>query len=128
MLQKLEFNDELVIADTIDFNSKKVPKRQMKVKNVCIERVSAVNGVIDKLKKARNEEDLQSCLQMKSKLFNQHGKASVTENKVFERSKVQILRKDSIPRKDLPPKCFSKVDISQETLHTIDVHFSIKDL
>ncbi|OVA12721.1 hypothetical protein BVC80_9019g17 [Macleaya cordata] len=126
-LQKLEVNDEAVTTDANDLDSEKELKRPKKAKNVRAERFSAVNDLIDKLKKARNEDDLQSCLRMKSQLFNQHDKAYVTESKVFETSNEQIAGNDSIPRQDLPPKCFSKAEISQETLHTIDVHFTSLD-
>ncbi|CAH8254311.1 unnamed protein product [Arabidopsis lyrata] len=48
------------------------------------EKGSALNEIIDKLNKARTEEDLKSCLEMKSKLCGQvSSTATSEENKVF---------------------------------------------
>lgn len=48
------------------------------------EKGSALNDIIDKLNKARTEEDLKSCLEMKSKLCGQvSSTATSEENKVF---------------------------------------------
>ncbi|RZC69281.1 hypothetical protein C5167_032368 [Papaver somniferum] len=123
-LQKVEFNDEVLSADADDLDSLKEPKRQKKEKNVRAERLLDIKDVIDKLKKARNEDDLQSCIRMKAQLFKGCGKASVTDDNYVGRSKEQIMGKDVMPGKDLPPKYVTKVDVSQELLHSLDTHFS----
>ncbi|KAI3918583.1 hypothetical protein MKX01_041903 [Papaver californicum] len=123
-LQKVEFNDEVLAADADDMDSLKEPKRQKKEKNVRAERLLEMKDVIDKLEKARNEDDLQSCIRMKSQLFKRCGKALITEDNCVGRSNEQITGKDALPRKDLPCKYVTKVDVSQELLHSLDAHFS----
>ncbi|MCL7044363.1 hypothetical protein MKW94_004230 [Papaver nudicaule] len=122
-LQKVEFNDEVLPADADDLDSLKEPKRQKKEKNVRVERLLEIKDVIDKLKKARNEDDLQSCIKMKSRLFKRCEEALVTGKNCVERPDEQIMGPDAILKKDLPPKV-TKVDISQELLHSLDAHFS----
>ncbi|XP_010478696.1 PREDICTED: uncharacterized protein LOC104757639 [Camelina sativa] len=65
------------------------------------EKGSAFNEIIDKLNKARTEEDLKSCLEMKSKLRGQVTSAAASEkNKVF-------------------PSVVRKVEMSEEALQRI---------
>lgn len=48
------------------------------------EKTSALNEIIDKLNKARTEEDLRSCLELKSKHYGQVSSSSTSEqNRIF---------------------------------------------
>lgn len=48
------------------------------------EKISALNEIIDKLNKARTEEDLKSCTELKSKHYGQVSSSSTSEhNKIF---------------------------------------------
>ncbi|CAH8285844.1 unnamed protein product [Eruca vesicaria subsp. sativa] len=48
------------------------------------EKTSALNELIDKLNKARTEEDLKSCIEMKTKLYGQASCSSASEqNRIF---------------------------------------------
>lgn len=90
-------------------------------------RALALGDLIDKLNKARNEEDLKSCLAMKHQLFNQHIPSSQTESEEIDMSKEQVTKKDLESRKELGysmPKLINKTNIDQETLNRIDAHFS----
>ncbi|CAK9321546.1 unnamed protein product [Citrullus colocynthis] len=98
------------------------------VKGWHAKRARALGDLIDKLNKARNEEDLKSCLAMKHQLFNQHiTTSSQTESEETDTSKEQVIKKDLDSRKELGyslPKLINKTNIDQETLNQIDAHFS----
>ncbi|KAK9266910.1 hypothetical protein L1049_027169 [Liquidambar formosana] len=88
------------------------------------ERASALSDLIDKLNKSRNVEDLKSCLEMKSQIFNRHPKISQADTEHVEISKEQqtaALRRES---EISLTKLFSTAEIDQETLDRIDAHFS----
>lgn len=90
-------------------------------------RALALGDLIDKLNKARNEEDLKSCLAMKHQLFNPHLTSSQAESEEIDMSKEQVVKKDLESRKELGyslPKLINKTNIDQETLNRIDAHFS----
>lgn len=96
-----------------------------KAKNWKTERAAAISDLIDKLNKARNAEDLRSCLDIKSQLFNQDTTSNQTEIKDAEPS-------DQIPVIDLQPikesqssstRLISTLEIDQETLNRVDEHF-----
>ncbi|XP_022965079.1 uncharacterized protein LOC111465049 [Cucurbita maxima] len=97
------------------------------VKGWHAKRARALGDLIDKLNKARNEEDLKSCLAMKHQLFNQHITSSQTESEETDMPKEQVIKKDLDSRKELGyslPKLINKTIIDQETLNRIDAHFS----
>ncbi|KAJ4846824.1 hypothetical protein Tsubulata_004617 [Turnera subulata] len=82
------------------------------------EKTSALNDLIDKLNKARNEEDLKACLEMKAQLYSQNSRSSQTG-----------AAKDTpgTPTKELDflsQKLYRTVEIDPEDLKTIDVHFA----
>lgn len=90
------------------------------------EKYSALSDLLDKLNKARSEEDLKSCLEMKSQLFNRHRKSIQTETEGIEVSK-ESAKTDLPPglRSDYsPPKWFCTATIEQDALNSINVHFS----
>lgn len=91
-LQKPEYGSSSDDQDEI--------KRRTKRKK-WVEKGSALNEIIDKLNKARTEEDLKSCLEMKSKLCGQ-----VSSNAASEDNKIL-------------PGIVRKVEISEEALHRI---------
>ncbi|KAG5540029.1 hypothetical protein RHGRI_020309 [Rhododendron griersonianum] len=90
------------------------------------EKYSALSDLLDKLNKARSEEDLKSCLEMKSQLFNRHRKSIQTETEGIKVSK-ESAKTDLPPglRSDYsPPKWFCTATIEQDALDSINVHFS----
>ncbi|KAK9927801.1 hypothetical protein M0R45_024967 [Rubus argutus] len=91
------------------------------------ERASALSDLIDKLNKARNEEDLQSCIEMKTQLFNELKSMSRSESEDTETMKIQTTKDDLETRKEslyLFPHLISTTEIDQETLNSVDAHFS----
>lgn len=127
-LQKVEATDN--VDDVIDqAEPDKVPE-QSNFNDECnthAKRARAFGDLIDKLNKARNEEDLKSCLAMKHQLFNQLVTSSQTESEETDMSKEQVIKKDLDSRKELGyslPKLINKTNIDQETLNRIDAHFS----
>ncbi|KAG7015683.1 hypothetical protein SDJN02_23320 [Cucurbita argyrosperma subsp. argyrosperma] len=84
-LQKVEATDNVdEVTDQVE--SGKVADQTNRndgcttVKGWHAKRARALGDLIDKLNKARNEEDLKSCLAMKHQLFNQHITSSQTES------------------------------------------------
>lgn len=69
-LRKWEFDDEGGSTNLDDFNGERELKRPKKVENFQVERMTAINDLLDKLNKAGSKEELKSCLEMKVKLFN----------------------------------------------------------
>jgi hypothetical protein len=120
-LQKLELNNGSVN------NQNELDKRPEKAKGLRAERASALSDLIDKLNKARNEEDLNSCMEIKAQLSSQHTR-SRTETKDVEVSKEQIAKNDlAPPQKELDyfsQKLFRTVEIDHQALTSIDAHFS----
>uniref|UniRef100_A0A6M2EME8 Uncharacterized protein n=1 Tax=Populus davidiana TaxID=266767 RepID=A0A6M2EME8_9ROSI len=120
-LQKLELNNGSVN------NQNELDKRPEKAKGLRAERASALSDLIDKLNKARSEEDLNSCMEIKAQLSSQHTR-SRTETKDVEVSKEQIAKNDvAPPKKELDyfsHKLFRTVEIDHQALTSIDTHFS----
>ncbi|MCV5004194.1 hypothetical protein OFM39_31540, partial [Escherichia coli] len=65
-LHKYELDD----CDNEPVDLEELGKGPKKPKDWWAERASTLSDLIDKLNKARNEEDLKSCLEVKSQLFN----------------------------------------------------------
>lgn len=109
------------------------------------ERTTATFDLLDKLNKARSEEDLESCLTIKQKLFNQKemtttlasGISDSHENRDAETLEEQNAHTDSIHRQksdtaasSLPyslPKLCQTIEIGQGILSDINVQFSSLD-
>ena len=105
----------------------KQDSRLNKVKSLWVERASVLNDLVDKLNKARNEEDLKSCLEMKAQLYNQSIMSTETEVKDPEALNEQSAEREVTPRKveNYPlPKLFTQIEIDLETLNKVDAHFS----
>ncbi|XP_007011092.2 PREDICTED: uncharacterized protein LOC18587315 [Theobroma cacao] len=101
-----------------------------KVKALWVERASILSDFVDKLNKARSEEDLKSCLDMKARLYNQsieQADRMVAETNDHEALNKQGAENDVTPRKVadyMLPKLFTPIEIDQETINKVDVHFS----
>ncbi|XP_052210054.1 uncharacterized protein LOC127813229 [Diospyros lotus] len=102
-------------------------KNQEKVRSWPADRASALDDLLDKLNKARNEEDLKSCLEMKHQLFNQHRTAQ-TMTEGSEMSEQETSENDSslgLLQSDYSiPKWFSTATVDQDALNQIDIRFS----
>ncbi|KAG4927377.1 hypothetical protein JHK85_053863 [Glycine max] len=114
------------INESIDDESNKASER-----GKGIERLLAISDLMDKINKARTEEDLKPCLEMKTQLFNLDEGASVKDlqdNEMHENETVVI---DVVPAEGLDyslPKFVTTTEIDLETLNTIDKHFSTQDI
>uniref|UniRef100_A0A5B7AMS7 Electron carrier/iron ion-binding protein n=1 Tax=Davidia involucrata TaxID=16924 RepID=A0A5B7AMS7_DAVIN len=125
-LRKLELNNVAVDLNEPD----ELVKRSKKPKTWQEERALALNDLTDNLNKAQNEDDLKSCMEMKSKLFNWHTKTNQVETEDIEISKQQTTKNDLSPKRQSnysPPKWCSTTSIDQDALNRIDVHFSSLD-
>ncbi|GMQ04524.1 hypothetical protein CsSME_00049913 [Camellia sinensis var. sinensis] len=104
------------------------PNKQEKGKPKPGEWASAFSDLLDKLNKARNEEDLKSCLEMKSQLFDRYRRTSQMETDgSTEVSKEETAKNDFSLRIQSDyslPKWFSTANIDQDALNRVDVHFS----
>ncbi|XP_027336315.1 uncharacterized protein LOC113850132 isoform X2 [Abrus precatorius] len=110
------------INESIDDEAKKASKRGKRV-----ERLSAISDLMDKINKARTEEDLKSCLEMKVQLFNSEEGSALIDLKDNEILKNQTAETDEVQAKELDyslPKLIGTTEIDQETLNTVDKHFS----
>ncbi|KAK7330848.1 hypothetical protein VNO77_25052 [Canavalia gladiata] len=119
-LQKCSVDGD--INESIDDEANKASKRGKR-----IERLSAISDLMDKINKARSEEDLKSCLEMKFQLFNSEEGSAVLDLKDNEMHENQTAESDVVPAKELDyslPKFVGTTEIDQETLNSIDKHFS----
>ncbi|XP_031259515.1 uncharacterized protein LOC116117635 [Pistacia vera] len=116
-------NDELS-------DQSEVEKSPKKAKFWWSEKASALSDIIDKLNKARSEEDPKSYLKLKSQLYNLHtvSSQSETEDGVATKEAQELTEKNDLePRKESGyslPKLFTTTEIDQETITNVDVHFS----
>lgn len=102
-------------------------KRPKKAKYSRAERAVALRDLSDKLSKARNEEDLKSCREMKAQLFDTRKGASGGETGDIETLKQQDASTDESHEHQSgysPPKWFSTITIDQDALNLIDARFS----
>ncbi|XP_030524891.1 uncharacterized protein LOC115737071 [Rhodamnia argentea] len=122
-LQKLELNnqanDSVVQGELIN---------RPKIKGFLVERALIIHDLNEKLNKARNEEDLKSCLDMQAQLISQHVGSGET---VAENTKPSLPAHAAEDDKKMGsgsafslPKSVSTAEIDQETLNIISSHFS----
>ncbi|MBA0596170.1 hypothetical protein Gorai_013001 [Gossypium raimondii] len=122
-LQKSEPNNGATDPD----DQNKLDNRLKKAKPLWVERSSMLSDIMDKLNKARNEEDIKSCLEMKAQLYNQITMSTPTEIKDSDTLNEQDIKNNRTPGKvaNYPmPKLFASMEIDQETLNKVDAHFS----
>ncbi|KAK8985895.1 hypothetical protein V6N11_037618 [Hibiscus sabdariffa] len=118
-LQRTEANDGANDPD----DQNKLDSGWNKVKSLWVERASVVSDIVDKLNKARNEEDLKTCLEMKAQLYNQSTMSSETEMKDPEALKEESVETKVNPRQVEHP-LLTQIEIDQETFNKIDAHFT----
>ena len=114
------------INESIDDESNKASER-----GKGIERLSAISDLMEKINKARTEEDLKPCLEMKTQLFNLDEGASVKDLQDNEMHENETVVTDVVPAEGLDyslPKFVTTTEIDLETLNTIDKHFSTQDI
>lgn len=126
-VRKLEAGDNATDLNDLDALGKK-----KKAKTAEAEHVAAFTDLIDKLNKARNEEDLKVCWEMKSQLFNEPKKEKQAESEDAETSTEQSLKANVLPTMPLghsQPKWFSTATIDDEELRQINEEFdSLEDI
>ncbi|GAV85419.1 hypothetical protein CFOL_v3_28856 [Cephalotus follicularis] len=121
--QKLKKLKQCETDDVINYtnNQNELDRRPKKAR---AERASALSDLVDRLNKARNEDDLKSCFQITSELYDGQMGYCQTE-KENELSKEQT--KVWSPQKQTDyclPKLFRTTEIDQESLNSVDVHFT----
>lgn len=123
-LSKFESNDD--ISDLRDPDD--VGKRPKKLKSWQAERASVLSDLIDKLNKARNEEDLKACFGMEFHLFKSSSKNCQVESDIVGTSNEQ--NPNNKPHANYsPPMWFSTSTIDQESLCRVNEHFcSLEDI
>ncbi|XP_054808283.1 uncharacterized protein LOC129310461 [Prosopis cineraria] len=96
-------------------------------KRVRTERLSVISDLIEKINRARNEEDLKSCLEVKLQLFNSDKGSCTMELEDNETPKNKTDDSNTAPAKEIDyslPKLVGTAEIDQETLNIIDKQFS----
>ncbi|KAK4364523.1 hypothetical protein RND71_015881 [Anisodus tanguticus] len=127
-LRKLESGDNATDLSDLDALGKK-----KKAKTAEAEHVVAFTELIDKLKKARNEEDLKACWEMKSQLFNQPKKEKQAETddaeaSIEQNSKASVVP-PTMPSGISPPKWFTTATVDDEELCQLNAEFdSLEDI
>ncbi|RVX00217.1 hypothetical protein CK203_026633 [Vitis vinifera] len=89
-LKKLNYVNDLNDQNELPAGSKR-PKTGR------ADRLSALSELIDKLNKARNEEDLNSCMEMKSQIFNTNTETSPAEIEEVDTYTEQTAKDDLAP-------------------------------
>ncbi|XP_020231244.1 uncharacterized protein LOC109811818 isoform X2 [Cajanus cajan] len=110
------------INESTDDEANKASKRGKRT-----ERLSAISDLMDKINKARTEEDLKSCLETRAQLFNSDEGSSVVDLKDDEMLENQTAEGDVEPARGFDysfPRLVVTTEIDQETLNTIDKHFT----
>ncbi|MBA0871465.1 hypothetical protein Goshw_026147 [Gossypium schwendimanii] len=126
-LHKAEANDGANDPD----DQNKLDSRLNKVKNSRIERALVLSDIVDKLNKARNEEDLKSCLEMKAQLYNQSIMSTDTEIEEDpgalneESTGTTVISRQVAYHPSL--KMLTQIEIDQETLNKIEAHFTSQE-
>lgn len=121
-LEKFAVDDD--INKPIDEEPSEVSKRP---KSCSDERLSAISDLIDKINKARSEEDLNSCLEMKSQLFNLEVDSGSIELQDNETRENEIAKSESTSAEELDyssPKLVVTAEVDQDTLNTVDRYLS----
>ncbi|MBA0725502.1 hypothetical protein Golax_022087, partial [Gossypium laxum] len=125
-LHKAEANDGANDPD----DQNKLDSRLNKVKSSRIERALVLSDIVDKLNKARNEEDLKSCLEMKAQLYNQSIMSTDTEIEDPGALNEESTGTTVISRQVAyhpSPKMLTQIEIDQETLNKIEAHFTSQE-
>ncbi|XP_047342594.1 uncharacterized protein LOC124946077 [Impatiens glandulifera] len=100
------------------------PVKNSKEKSLWGERSTSFNDLLDKLSKARNNEDLKSCLELKRELFNDKAKSAQSEAEGEEIPEPE--NEPSSPGLQAtynPPKWFCKSNIDQDDVNSLDLQF-----
>ncbi|CAI9095537.1 OLC1v1031518C1 [Oldenlandia corymbosa var. corymbosa] len=97
-------------------------KKPKKLKSELPERASALSDLIDKLNKARNQEELKACYLMKSQLGASPMDCDATE-KSSPNAENDLLPQNRPCTSYFPRKWFNKVTIDQESLSEINTLF-----
>ncbi|XP_065880020.1 uncharacterized protein [Euphorbia lathyris] len=97
-------------------------------RKVKTERASALSDLNEKLSKARNEEDMISCLEMKAQIYHSHSQTEegTKDVEVSEKPDTEMDLAPK-PRKELDylsQKFIRTVEIDQQDLNRISLHFS----
>lgn len=98
---------EMVDHDNGPLDPKESEKGLKRAKDWRAARALSLSDLVDKLNKARNEEDLKSCLEVKSRIFND-------ANDLESKSDTSYSY----------PKLITKSEIDRETLEAVNAHFS----
>lgn len=121
-LEKFAFDND--INEPIDEEADKALKRSKSCRD---KRLSATTELIDKINKARSEEDLNSCLEMKSQLFRLEGRFGLIELQDNETLENESSESDSTSAEKSDyslQKLVETSEIDHEILNTVDSYLS----
>ncbi|XP_030471088.2 uncharacterized protein LOC115689234 [Syzygium oleosum] len=122
-LQKLELNNQANFSVAQGALNDKP-----KINGFQVERALIIHDLNEKLNKARNEEDLKSCLDMQAQLISQHVGSGATVAENTKPSLPAHAAEDDKKRGSgsafALPKSVSTAEIDQETLSIISARFS----
>lgn len=118
---------QYVLKDTANGTSdqNELDSRPKKAKTLWADRAAALDDLMDKLNKARDEDDLKSCLEIKAQLYGQSTVSTKTQAEDLDTPNEQTANNDLTPGKsESVPKLYTAVEIDQETLTNVNTHFS----
>lgn len=125
-LNKLE-KGEVSEAGSGPSNQNEIDDGSKTIKCRSAERASVISDLIEKLNKARNIEDLKSCLDIKSQLHKHSSQSTQTETEDVSVSNKETSENELLPSKESKgflPKLFTTTEIDQTMLENINAHFS----
>uniref|UniRef100_A0A7N0RAF2 Uncharacterized protein n=1 Tax=Kalanchoe fedtschenkoi TaxID=63787 RepID=A0A7N0RAF2_KALFE len=109
-----------------DYDIQDFQNQKRRAKSLRDDRARALNDLLDKMNKARTMEDLEACMELKSQLFKQLPKKHQMELDPGMTSEGKATY-EAIPDQQASisiPKLVKTVNIDQETLSSIDLHFA----
>lgn len=102
-----------------------VGSRPKKAKTLWADRAAALDDLMEKLNKARDEDDLKSCLEIKAQLYGPCTLSIKTEAEDLDTSNEQTANNGSTPGMSEPAlKLYTAIEIDQEALAIVNTHFS----
>ncbi|CAO2837912.1 unnamed protein product [Amaranthus hypochondriacus] len=122
-LSKLQTNNAIEDPNSLDNDTESAPKA---AKNCSTVETSALTELNHKLNRARNEDDLKLCIQMRSDVTSQQkiSQEMKTDSSEVTEEPTAPSKLPSAPEYDFPLKMVKSTEIDQDALSKMDIHFS----
>ena len=122
-LSKLKTNNAIEEPNSLDKDAESAPKA---AKNCSTLETSALTELNYKLNRARNEDDLKLCIQMRLDINSQQkiSQEMKTDSSVVMEEHTAPSKLPSAPECDFPLKMVKSREIDQDVLSKMDFHFS----